>query len=93
MRGPNPMRIGPGLVTVRAMGSAMVQGIGVVRSDTMGFLMELTDHWGLDGMADMEDSVRHVHRLVRRHRVRLYPPIRHRGSEKTTEQLIQFTLM
>lgn len=82
---PSPMPTGLGQGLTQAMGSATVQGIGAIRSVTMGFRMGPTGQRASDGMADMEVSVRHVHRLVRQALGRPYLPIRHRGLEKATE--------
>lgn len=81
----SPMPTGLGRCLPRAMGSATVQGIGAIRSGTMGFRMGRTGRRASDGMADMEVSVRHVHRLVCLALGHPCLPIRHRGLEKATE--------
>ena len=85
---PSLMPTGLGLVLVQDMELAMVQGIGAIRSATMGFLMGPMGQRDSDGMADMEVSVRHVPRLVRPALGRPYLPIRHRGLGKATEWLL-----
>lgn len=89
MQGPSPMRIGQGPDMVRAMESAMAQGIGAVHWDTMVFPMEGTGRWGTAGTAVMEASVRHDRLQGRRVPGRPYLPIRHPGLEKPTERLRQ----
>lgn len=83
------MHTGRGLDMARVMESAMAQGTGAIRTDTMAFPMERMGRWGLAGTADMEDSVRHVRSQGRRVLGRPYLPIRPRGLEKLTERLRQ----
>ena len=85
MLATSPMRTGQGLDMAQAMESAMVLGIGAIRSATMAFPMGPTGRRDSDGMADMAVLARHVRRLVRRAPGRPYLQIRRRVSGKPTE--------